>query len=135
MGSALGTAECVSVEKRGWRIPARLCLCGGHYGAQAVGRGTARERRTFSFGGPGHRVPRLRLPQHPQNLLFAAPSLPHLQALLSRSREPRQASISQLPSGLVFGFWVSSTHSVLDTTSVTNLWRPRREDATVTMSV
>jgi hypothetical protein len=51
MGSALGTSECVSVEKRGWRIPARLCLCGGHHGAQAVGRGTAQERRTFSFGG------------------------------------------------------------------------------------
>src|SRR5258705_2960730 len=52
-GQLLGTSECVSVEKRGWRIPARLCLCGGHHGAQAVGRGTARERRTFSFGGPG----------------------------------------------------------------------------------
>src|SRR5271156_4095326 len=26
--------------------------------------------------------------------------------LLSGSREPQQASISQLPSGLVFGFWV-----------------------------
>ena len=54
-----------------------------------------------------HRVPRLRLPQHSQNLLFAVSSLRHLQALLSRSREPRQAAISQLPSGLVFGFWVS----------------------------
>jgi hypothetical protein len=38
-------------------------------------------------------------------------SLPHLQALLSRSREPRQASISQLPSGLVFGFWVNYRRS------------------------
>jgi hypothetical protein len=34
-------------------------------------------------------------------------SLPHLQALLPPSREPRQAAISQLHSGLVFGFWVS----------------------------
>src|ERR1700704_1693585 len=30
-----------------------------------------------------YRVPRLRLPQHPQNLLFAVSSLRHLQALLS----------------------------------------------------
>jgi hypothetical protein len=58
-----------------------------------------------------HRIPRLRLPQHPQNLLFAASSLRHLQALLSPSREPRQAAISQLHSGLVFGFWVTITES------------------------
>lgn len=54
-----------------------------------------------------YRVPRLRCPQHPQNLPFAVPTLPHIQALLSRSREPRQAANPQLQSGLFFGFWVS----------------------------
>ena len=54
-GELWGRLNVSLCEKRGWRIPARLCLCGGHHGAQAVGRGTARERRTFSFGGSGRK--------------------------------------------------------------------------------
>src|SRR3984957_17536781 len=54
-----------------------------------------------------HRVPRLRLPQHPQNLLFAVSSLAHTGSPLLLP-ENHNRPIPQLSIGLVFGFWVSN---------------------------
>src|ERR1700722_10251709 len=57
-----------------------------------------------------HRVPRLRLPQHPQNLLFAVSSLAHTGSPLLLP-ENHNRPIPQLSIGLVFGFWVSTWRS------------------------